>query len=101
MNIPSIDEARNISSKKYETNISEWKNIITNYIAKSISNAAEIGKFRCVVDLTYYPQDDAFYDVLTEIGNDMEKQGYDILYTTSGDETEDSFMYENIRISWY
>lgn len=101
MMIPTIDEARRVTSKKYEANVFEWKNILTDCIAHSISAATVVGKYRCTVDFTCYAQDEAFHDALNEIGNSMEQQGYDVLYTTSGDEAEDSLVCENIRVSWF
>lgn len=100
MLIPTIDEARLVSTKKYETNVSEWRNTLSNCIAHSISAATVNGKFRCKVDFTAYIQDEAFHSALNSIGDDMEKEGYSILYTTSGDEAEETFNCENIRISW-
>ena len=101
MRILSIDEARRISSNKYEANMREWNETITDCIAIAMSAAMVDGKFRCKVDFTSYAQDEAFHDSLNEICNNLEKEGYDILYTTSGSEIEDTFICENIRISWY
>lgn len=101
MMIPTIDEARRVSSKKYEANIFEWKNILTDCIANSISAATVSGKYRCTTNFTCYIQDEAFHDALNEIITSLEQQGYDVLSTISGDEAEDTLVCENIRISWY
>lgn len=101
MQIPTIDEARRISSKKYEANVYEWKNILTDYIANSISTAMTDGKYRCLVNLTGYIQDEAFHEAFDTITNSLEQQGYDICYTISDKEIEEICICENIRISWY
>jgi len=100
MRIPTIDEARRISSGKYETNVHEWKETITDRIAMAISAVMVDGKFRCKVDFTSYVQDEAFHEALDEITNSLEQQGYDVCYTISNQEIDEICICENIRISW-
>lgn len=101
MRILPIDEARRISSSKYEANVHEWKENITDRIATVMSAAIVDGKFRCNVDFTSYIQDEAFHEALDEITNSLEQQGYDIRYTISNKEIDEICICENIRISWY
>lgn len=101
MEILSIDEARRISSGRYEANVHEWKGIITDRIAMAISAATVDGKFRCRIDFTSYIQDGAFHEALDEITNSLEQQGYDVCYTLSDKQVDEICICENIRISWY
>lgn len=101
MRILPIDEARRISSGRYEANKHEWKENITDRIATIMSAAITDGKFRCKVDFTSYIQDEAFYEALDEVTNSLEQQGYDVCYTISDKEVDEICICENIRISWY
>lgn len=101
MRILPIDEARRISSGRYEANKHEWKENITDRIAMAISAATVDGKFRCKVDFTSYVQDEAFHEALDEITNTLEQQGYDVCYTISDKQVDEICICENIRISWY
>ena len=102
MNIPSFEETYRITSEKHRTNVEKNVNNLRDMVAHRISACSVIGKFHCT--LGFYneePQDEAFHEAVDIVGDELTDMGYEVLFTHSGDEANDTFHCDEIRISWY
>ena len=102
--IPSFEETYRITSEKHNLNVEKHKKSIRDAVANRISAASVTGCFHCTVNFINFldgAQTEAFYEAIDFIGAELEQMGYEVLYTHSGDEANDTYLLEEMRISWY